>query len=140
MPVANINDPSSLERIYPQTAFEEDAARNARGAASVHYGVKILSEPDADGAFKLERMSQQVGENDPEGDTLFLAPAWRSAARVSQGSPRGGLEPLDAGQEDAALAEDYRRFLERLHEAAKNADFKSAIGFGDERIKGFRGG
>jgi hypothetical protein len=142
MLTANVNDIASLERAYAQDAFEQDAARNARGESSVRYGVNILSEAAADGSFKLLRGSQQVAEKDPEGDSIFLAPSWRSAARVStDGSARdGGLAPLSSEEENAALAEDYRRFLQRLCEVAKSADFKPPIGFGDDRIKGFRGG
>ena len=35
---------------------------------------------------------------------------------------------------------DYARFIDRVIETARNARFKPAIGKGDERIKGFRGG
>ena len=70
---ANVNDRASVERIYGPDAWEQDASRNSRGNATVVYGLKILSGPDADGAFALARTSQHVGEGDREGDAVFLA-------------------------------------------------------------------
>ena len=142
MSTANVHDLASLERAYPRTAFEQDAARNARGESSIRYGVNILSDTDKDGNFTLIRASQHVAEKDPEGDSVFLTPSWQAAARVDDGGSvrDGGLAPLGADREDAALADDYRLFLKRVGDVAQTVDFKPPIGFGDDRIKGFRGG
>src|SRR5687767_9412041 len=76
---ANIHDRRSIERLYPSADFEREAAGNADAKATVHRGVRILSPVDAQGMFEAERASRHVGEADPLGDTVFLAPFLQDA-------------------------------------------------------------
>lgn len=134
---ANINDRTSIQNIYPMDAWEQDGSRNAKGNAAVVYGVKILSAPDKEGAFNLKRVSQHVAENDPESDEVFLTPFESGASEAEAGSTySGGVQP----QEHKHLDGDYESFVDRIIATARTAHFKPAIGVGDDRIKGFRGG
>jgi hypothetical protein len=135
---ANVNDRASVESIYGADAWEQDASRNSRGNATIIYGLKILSGPDAEGVFALSRTSQHVGEGDREGDAVFLAAFEADAAAEAsdEGIYGGSVGPI----RDANDAGDYRRFIDNVLEAARTAHFKPAIGKGDDRIKGFRGG
>jgi hypothetical protein len=137
MAKANLNDRASIEAIYPETRWEQDAARNTQGNAAVIHGVKILSEPDADGSFELKPMAQHVGEGDRESDVIFL-PAFEADAGGSQPGSTYGSSAAPTADHDTAS--EYARFIDSVIEAARTADFKPAIGKGDERIKGFRGG
>jgi hypothetical protein len=134
---ANLNDRTSIETIYPMTAWEQDGSRNAQGNAAIVYGVTILSAPDAKGAFVLMRVSRHVAENDPESDEIFLTPVEPGAAEAVAGSTySGGVQPPGHQHRDG----DYEGFVDAILEAARAAHFKPPIGVGDERIKGFRGG
>jgi hypothetical protein len=134
---ANINDRTSIQKIYPMAAWEQDGSRNAQGNASIVYGVTILSAPDADGAFVLVRISRHVAENDPESDEIFLTPFEPGAAEAVEGSTySGGVQPSGHQHNDG----DYEGFIDAILEAARTARFKPPIGVGDDRIKGFRGG
>lgn len=134
---ANINDRTSIQNIYPMAAWEQDGSRNAQGNASIVHGVKILSAPDKGGAFELVRASQHVAESDPESDEVFLTPFESGAAEAEEGSTySGGVQPHEHKHMDG----DYERFVDEIIAAARSAHFKPAIGVGDERIKGFRGG
>lgn len=130
-------DPLRLADIYDRAAFEQDAARNARGNAEVLYGVTILCVRE-DGHVDIRRTAQQIAERDPEGDSIFV-PAYRSyaASATDGGAYQGSLVPPDEAPDSAG---DYERFLEGLADAARNARFKRPIGEGDDRLKGFRGG
>jgi hypothetical protein len=83
-----------------------------------------------------------VGEEDPEGDTIFLAPFLPdNYAPRTPGDGRGGPLRLDEPAEVAARkAADYETFIDRVIEAAKSAPFKRPIGRGEERLRGFHGG
>jgi hypothetical protein len=48
----------------------------------------------------------------------------------------GGVQPSGHDHKSG----DYEGFIDSILEAARTADFKPAIGRGDDRIKGFRGG
>ncbi|WP_375460512.1 hypothetical protein [uncultured Enterovirga sp.] len=119
---ANLNDRASLEQLYPRDKFRQDAGQNSVGKASVLHGLRIMSQPDETGSFELVVAKRQVGERDPEGDTVFL-PAFLK-------SESGGTEEQQA---------DYGNYLDRVLEAARAVDFKSAIG-DDARLAGFHGG
>jgi hypothetical protein len=142
MPDANINDPASIERLYPREDFERDGGENGRAKATVHRGIRILSPVAPDGRFSAERGTRHVGEADPEGDTVFLAPFLTEAnAPLQQGAAYGGpVEAGDASDIAAQKSDDYRAFLDRVAEAAKAAEFKSPIGRHEERLRGFHGG
>jgi hypothetical protein len=134
---ANINDRTSIQKIYPMGAWEQDGSRNTQGNASIVYGVKILSAPDTGGAFELVRASQHVAENDPESDEVFLTPIEPGAAEAVEGSTySGGVQPSGHQHQGG----DYESFVDEIIAAARKAHFKPAIGVGDDRIKGFRGG
>ena len=142
MPEANINDRSSIERLYPREDFEREAAENSDAKATVHRGLKIVSGVDQEGRFSAERGSRHVGERDPEGDTVFVAPFLAHAyAPLQQSDTYGGpAEAGDALSATARKADDYVAFIERIIAAAKAAEFKSAIGRQEERLRGFHGG
>ena len=139
---ANIHDRSTLEQIYPRNVFEQDAARNSEAKAQVLHGVRIMSRPDERGDFDLVAMSRQVGEADPESDTVFLAPALQRSYDALAESPDYGAPR----EKDDALAKvqdkggEYDAFLGRVIETAKSADFKPPIGRGEPRLRGFHGG
>jgi hypothetical protein len=142
MPDANINDPASIERLYPREDFERDAGENARDKATVHRGLVIVSPVAADGRFSAERGTRHVGEADPEGDTVFLAPFLTEASAPFQQDNAYG-ESAEAGGPQAISAQkndDYRTFLDRIVTAARAATFKSPIGRNEERLRGFHGG
>jgi hypothetical protein len=148
MTSASIHDRASVERLYPRDAFEADAGMNAGAKASVLHGVRILSGPDAGGAFHLARGSQHVGEvhvgkAQGRGNGLFLAPdlAANFAALAQDDTGYGGAEEQsDALRSVADRAGDYDAFIDRVIAAAGAADFEEPIGRGEERLKGFHGG
>ena len=142
MSSANVNDRASIERLYPREAFEADAARNALPKADVLHGVRIASEIAADGAFALQRTSQQVGENDPLGDTLFLAPFLGGAEGTLRQKPDygGAEESPGALAKTADKGPDYDAFVDRIVETARRAAFKDPIGRHEPRLRGFHGG
>jgi hypothetical protein len=142
MPEANINDRASIERLYPREDFERDAGENARPKTTVHHGLRIVSPVDTEGRFDAERTSRHVGEEDPEGDAVFVAPfLTEPSAPFQQGDAYGGPaesgDPLEVGSHKA---DDYRAFIDRLVEAARTAEFKSPIGRHEKRLQGFHGG
>ena len=139
---ANIHDRSTLEQIYPQNVFEQDAARNSEAKAQVLHGVRIMSPPDEKGDFDLVAMSRQVGESDPESDTAFLAPVLQRSYDALAESPDYGA-PEEKGDALAKVQDkggEYDAFLGRVIETATSADFKPPIGRGEPRLRGFHGG
>ena len=140
MPEANINDRSSVERLYPRETFERDAAENSDAKSAVHRGLKILSGVDRAGRFSAERATRHVGENDPESDTVFVAPflAFGNAPLLQTEAYGGAAETGEASA--AGKAEDYQAFIERIIAAARRAEFKPDIGRGEDRLRGFHGG
>jgi hypothetical protein len=142
MSSANVNDRATIERLYPREAFEADAARNARPKADVLHGVRIASEVSEDGAFTLQRTPRQVGENDPLGDTLFLAPFLGEAQGALRQTPAygGAEETPDALATASDKRPDYEAFIDRIAETARRAAFKDPIGRHEPRLRGFHGG
>ncbi|AWU95233.1 hypothetical protein [Azospirillum ramasamyi] len=139
MAKANINDRSSFERIYDRHTFERDAASNARSKSTVVHGVKILSAPDADGNVEISRASHHVAEGNPEGDTIFVPAFSLHDSTAADGNTyAGSVAPVGNGSGQAA--DEYRSFIDDVLEAARNGHFKSDIGRGEERLKGFHGG
>jgi hypothetical protein len=139
---ANANDRATIEAIYPREAFEADAAQNSRPDAAVLHGVLIASKIAESGAFALQRAKRHVGEEDPLGDTLFLAPFPRDGrASLQQTSAYGVSGQKPAGPPAAGRrAGEYADFIDRVLAAAAAAEFKDAIGQHEERLRGFRGG
>ena len=142
MPEANVNDRASIEHLYPRGDFERDAAENSDAKATVHRGIRIVSPVAADGRFSLERASRHVGEADPEGDAVFLAPFLPDTyAPRRPGDAHGGPVLIGDPADTAARKEaDYRDFISAIADAAKAAEFKPAIGLGESRLRGFHGG
>lgn len=139
MHTVNIHDRETIKRAYPHERFQHDARVNSEAKTTVHRGVRILSEPDADGAFRLTHAAEHVGENDPEGDSVFLCPYLGEATDVfmeHEADYRAPVEKRDA----LAIVPDYDGFIERIIDAAGSAHFKDAIGRGEERLRGFHGG
>ncbi len=61
--LANINNGSSIEQIYPISVFAVDAAQNAKQPANALLrGVRILSVPDDGGEFEMAHGTKHVGE------------------------------------------------------------------------------
>ncbi|MFC5068713.1 hypothetical protein [Flaviflagellibacter deserti] len=138
MAKANVNDRDSIELIYDQSVFEHDAARNARGESAVVHGLNILSAPDGNGTIEIARASRHIAERDPEGDSVFIA-AYRARATTADDANAyaGSISPSSEAVNDNG---DYGRFINEVLETVRNTKFKPAIGVGDDRIKGFRGG
>lgn len=139
MAEANVNDRSTIERAYDQATFEQDAAWNARSTATTVRGVKILSAPDAQGRIELAQAAQHVAEGNPEGDAVFV-PAYRlhDTIEADGNTYSGSAAPVPDRPGEAG--DDYRDFVDRILKAARNGRFKTDIGFGDDRLKGLRGG
>lgn len=137
---ANVNDRASIEAVYPREAFEADAAQNARDKAAVLHGVAIASEVSESGAFALQRTRRHVGENDPLGDTLFLAPFLAEGGAAEPGPYSGGAPGEPSTAEPTRRVEAYARFIDSVVEAARRAAFKEPIGRHEERLRGFHGG
>lgn len=141
MGTANINDRASLEKLYSREQFEQDAARNIAVNTSVVHGLLVTSAPDGTGAFSVAGLSRQVGEGDPEGDSLFFIPHLHEASEGLVAAPYGGeRERADSEAKIDRRGADYKRFLDRVLTAVRSAEFKTPIGRDDERVKGFRGG
>jgi hypothetical protein len=139
---ANVNDRASVEAIYPREAFEADAARNSRSKAAVLHGLLIASEVSESGAFELQPAKRHVGEQDPLGDTLFLAPFPRDAGATMQQTPAyGAAEEKPGGLDQAEQhGHGYDDFIDGVLAAAARAKFKEPIGRQEDRLRGFRGG
>ena len=139
---ANVHDRLTVERLYPQDAFDHDSRLNAEIKTDTLHGVKIMSPPDANGKFRLARASRHVAELNPEGDVIFVFPhGYQGDDTLMQGPDYGGPEEKSDppyGSADGSTA--YDRFISRVIEAAQSADFKPAIGFHESRLEGFHGG
>jgi hypothetical protein len=140
MPKANINDRDSVERLYPQEAFEQDAAQNSRAETAVLRGVRLVAPVDGRGEFAADKASRHVGESDPEGDALFVAPYLSEAPLQQNEASDGGPGETSVGSAASTKLEEYERFIDRIIETARSAQFKPATGAGDERLRGFHGG
>ena len=76
---ANINDRSSIERIYPRAVFLRESTANARAMASVLRGLQILAGADAAGRFDLVRAARRAAELETSSGA-FLSPSVASEA------------------------------------------------------------
>lgn len=136
----NLHDRAGIESVYPLDTFLSDAGRNGVGHASVLHGLKILSQPDADGSFELIAAHQQVGERNPEGDAIFLppflpGPVGATGSDTDSGREAGGELPPDPGRREA----EYASYIDFVLARARAAEFKPPIG-PDPRLAGFHGG
>ena len=134
--IANINDRSSIERVYPREEFDREIGRNSEPKATVLAGVRILRGIDGHGDFEIERASRQTGESD---ETVFLSPFLVSAMADIGGAASPREAPSrDATAEPHDTAADYEAFLDRIVEAAKTAPRHPSPGPGEERLHGLR--
>lgn len=142
MATANVNDRTTIERLYPREAFARDAGRNADPKATAQHGLRIESEPDGTGAFALSPASRALVEEDMGLHSLFLAPT-RSydAALEPGGAAYGGTAERRDGPaaERSAAQRAYESFIDRVLEAARSVRFQE-LDPQDERLKGFHGG
>jgi hypothetical protein len=139
MQTASIDDRASIEAIYPPAAFDEDAARNAAGDADVLYGLRVEAVPDAEGRFIFARSRQHAGEARDPTEALFLSPDGEHLLAAAASSLRTGEEEAAAAKPDERR-KAYARFIDRVIEAVRAADFQKPIGRGEERLEGFHGG
>lgn len=136
MPHANIHDRASIERVYPRALFENEANANSQAKADLLKGVTILSSPDAEGAFELQRASRHVGEQSKNaGDGgIFISPfAQEPITGVRADYPATAGSGAPAGDRDP-----YRRFIDRLVAEALRAKIDPSPGPGDARLRGLR--
>ena len=118
--MANIQDRATLERAYPFEAYARDAAQNSLAESQVLRGIRILSAPDAVGAFELEPASRHIGET---AGAVFLAPQRRN---------------VGSGEIDQRAS--YEEFLDEIIAAAQRSGFEpeQAPGRNDSRLRGLR--
>ncbi|HYH36968.1 MAG TPA: hypothetical protein VD860_02010 [Azospirillum sp.] len=139
MDTANINDPRSVEAVYPRSAFEQDARLNAQDKTTVQHGLTLLTAPDAEGRFGLTRANRHVGEVEDGHQTVFLGPQLPQGeyGRFAQddtdyGGPVEQRDPPDDGEDP------YRAFIADVIRAARATPPVPPIPA--ERLQGFRGG
>jgi hypothetical protein len=120
-----INDRAALERAYPPDQFAADSAENSATANEAVAGVRVLSAPDSNGEFSLERGRRQVGE---AASAVFLVP-YRPGGNA--GEPEAASGDQQAG---------YHAFLDDIVAAARRFGFRpeASPGQGDPRIRGLR--
>jgi hypothetical protein len=136
MAEADVNDRTSVERAYPREAFEEDAGMNARPKTEVLHGIRIDQPADARGRFRLSRAAQHVGEDERARSTVFLSPVLvETAGSLVEKGEYGAMQPTGAPVEKGR---DYPAFIDRIIDAAREAEPVEAPGRGDERLAGPR--
>ncbi|WP_207455926.1 hypothetical protein [Azospirillum sp. SYSU D00513] len=138
MEKANVNDLSSLERVYPRDAYEEEARRNAQDKNTVHHGLKILSAPDGEGNFDVMRANRHVGEVPAPTHSLFVCPFLPAAEQEQFTQDRNYGGPIQKPEGTENRTDPYQAFLAQVVATAKSADFPPTDG--EERLKGFHGG
>ncbi|CAO3378532.1 hypothetical protein [Azospirillum argentinense] len=139
MQTVNIHDPSSIESVYPRSAFDTDARQNARDKEAVEHGVMILSMPDADGNFSLTRSQRHVGEPGATTHSIFLSPTLDSSEYGALVPSDTGYDgPIEPAEASPTSGDPYRSFVDSLIQAARDADFPPQPPA--ESLKGFRGG
>ncbi|ALJ37280.1 hypothetical protein D9623_14400 [Azospirillum brasilense] len=139
MQTANINDPLSIESVYPRSAFDNDARQNARDKEAVEHGVMILSMPDADGNFALKPSQRHVGEPETTTHSIFLSPTLENSEYGALNPSGSGYDgPIEPAESVKTSSDPYRSFVDSLIQAARDADFPPSPPA--ESLKGFRGG
>jgi len=140
MQSVNINQRETLESYYPLDSFVHDANQNARGKAAVMHGLRILSAPDGDGAFKITKAQHNVAEDTADQDALFLYSVRDDDNNWFDKGEADTSKAVHAKEHPVNVSELYRGFIDRVIEAARNAKFQPDIGRGEPRLKGFHGG
>jgi len=116
---ANIHDRASIQSIYPEEVWEQDAAQNSIPTAEVRHGLLIRTACDAQGSFEVDRIGRNVAEDTPEHDAVFLCPYMGKAGNLFASVPGvHGAYALRAGA-DMNVIEDYQAFINLVIEAAR---------------------
>jgi hypothetical protein len=140
MQSVNINQRETLESYYPLDSFVHDANQNARGKTAVMHGLRILSAPDGEGAFKITKAQHNVAEDASHEDTLFLYSVRDDDNNWLDREEADASKAVHAKEHPVDVSELYRGFIDRVIETARTAKFQSNIGRGEPRLKGFHGG
>ena len=140
MQSVNINQRETLESYYPLDSFVHDANQNARGKTAVMHGLRILSAPDDNGAFKVTKARHNVAEDASHKDTMFLYSVRDDDNNFFDKGEADASKAVQAKDNPVDPAELYRGFIDRVIETARNAHFQDDIGRGEPRLKGFHGG
>jgi hypothetical protein len=140
MQSVNINQRETIESYYPLDSFVHDANQNARGKADVMHGLRILSAPDADGAFKISKTHHNVAEDASHQDTLFLYSVRDDDNNFFDKGEADTSKAVHAKEHPVDVSDLYRGFIDRVIETARNAHFQPDIGRGEPRLQGFHGG
>jgi hypothetical protein len=140
MQSVNINQRETLESYYPLDSFVHDANQNARGKTAVMHGLRILSAPDGEGAFKITKAQHNVAEDASHEDTLFLYSVRDDDNNWFDREEADASKAVHAKEHPVDVSELYRGFIDRVIETARTAKFQSNIGRGEPRLKGFHGG
>jgi hypothetical protein len=134
MTTVNVNDRSSLERVYPEDAFANVWAQNERVPNELWLGLLIASAPDNSGCFELDQAARHVGGlKTPR----FLAPARRDEELIKKGDHHS---PWQVALRQPAAG--YWQFLDDIVETARRVGSRTdqSPGYGEPRLKGFHGG
>ena len=140
MQSVNINQRETLESYYPLDSFVHDANQNGRAKSAVMHGLRILSAPNADGAFKITKAQHNVAEDASHKDTMFLYSVRDDDNNCFDGEEEDTSKAVRAKDNAVDTSELYRGFIDRVIETARNAHFQDDIGRGEPRLKGFHGG
>jgi hypothetical protein len=140
MQSVNINQRDTIESYYPLDSFVHDANQNARGKTAVMHGLRILSAPDGEGAFKITKAQHNVAEDASHEDTLFLYSVRDDDNNWFDREEADASKAVHAKEHPVDVSELYRGFIDRVIETARTAKFQSNIGRGEPRLKGFHGG
>ena len=130
---ANINDRTSIARLYPFAAFLGEANANMRARASMWRGVEIIAGPDAEGWFAMTRASRHAGEREVAGGARFLCPF----AQATGHAPDYPAPAAASGGDDGRAAA-YDGFIDNIIAAARAMPPEPAPGPGDIRLRGLR--
>jgi hypothetical protein len=125
MATVNVNDRSSLERVYPEDAFANDGAQNERMPNELWRGGLIASAPDNSGCFEFDRATRHSPH--------FLAPTRRAEEVIKEGdhhSPRQVAPPRPPA--------GYSQFLDDIVETARRVGSGAdhSPGYGETQVKG----
>ena len=140
MQSVNIHQRETIESYYPLDSFVHDANQNARGKADVMHGLRILSAPDGDGAFKVTKAQHNVAEDASHEDTLFLYSVRDDDNNWFDRAEPDASKAVHAKEHPVNVSDLYRGFIDRVIETARNAHFQPDIGRGEPRLQGFHGG
>jgi hypothetical protein len=120
---ANVFNLNTIETIYPEKVWQQDAARNSAGKTSLLRGVLIRSNPDADGQFRMSRATRHVGEQKQKKgqNAVFLCPYM--GGEYHRFAPAAGVHGAYRERPGVTVdvAGEYRQFLEQIVSTAREA-------------------